>query len=161
MDTTVILDTLRNYYANDSTMRNYLGVTTVNDALRRMVYGYAIYLRKKNAGWLFPGMVFKFNDEEDKQALASNEVFLTIICVDSFQHDSPIGTIRMKDRIKDMTADKDINNHDTINAQGQKLGYDPKIRGIFWVSGQTYEDREQGSEQLHKISCLFKMIVGD
>jgi len=163
MNTSQVIETLRNYLANQSDIQHWLGVSTAANALKQILYKDCQYV-SVDGNYKFPVIALKFDDDADTLLAASNNVVLELGIVHTVKGANPMHTcLRLKDHIKDALINKNNNDRkqDDINAQGQSLGFDPKIRGLFWVSAITYDDKEQGSERLHRIGCMVRLVVGD
>ena len=162
MDTINLITTLRNFYANDATLRTYLNANSVANALLQLPYQDGI-IAQRNTFQKYPVVTFKIDDEEDLlRGSDSNTVFVTNIVINYINND--IGNYnwlelihRIKDRMKILLKD----NHETINSQATALSLSLKVRDSHWVGGLTYSDKVQGTEDLHKIICTTKFVVGD
>ena len=167
MDSIAVIAALRYYWSNDSTLQTLLGVSTQAEALKRIVMKDAQYVNMKSDTadqYPLPAITLKLDDEEETVGVPSNEEYIEAIIYNSTYNANCIyDNIRIKDRLKTITAEKKSGDdfHSNINAQGQALALDPKVRGVFWVSASTYDDKEQGTQRLHRIICVLRMIVGD
>ena len=168
MDSVALLSAVRYYLSTDATLRNsnHLNASTEAAARNKILIkdGTTVSI---DGSYSFPIICLKLNDGE-AVALPTNEEFLELMIINTTkgsavnQYPLTICT-RIKDRLKYLMANKcsSDDKHVSINVQGQLLGTNPKVRGMFWVSALTYDDKEQGSERLHRINCVVQMIVGD
>lgn len=158
MDSINFTKTLRYYFANDSTLRGYLGASSVNEALRVLIYSDSTFSQKKDF-FSYPMISFRIDEEESTlRGSDSNTIPVNIIVHNPAKNDNCIIiNNRIKDRMKILIRD----NHEAINAQAVSLGLTLKVRDANWVGAVTYEEKELGTERLHKIICTCNFIVGD
>ena len=159
MDTINLIKTLRYYIANDATIRSYLGTNlTVNNSLKQIIYQDGIFAQKDDR-FSYPIITLKLDESEPTiRGCDTNTAFVTIIIHNPIKHLDPITkNIRLKDRLGLLFRD----NNTAINNQATSLGINLKVRDSAWVSAETFDDKSQGTERLHKIICLTKFIVGD
>ena len=163
MNSSQIIGTFRYFWASDATLQSYLEATSRDEALKQILAKDASYMSLKD-GYKYPGLAVRLIDDYDDARIPSNNEFLEVMLINDVKKSNSLLTIyNIKDRIKEMTIDR-INGHaklDNLNAQGQSLGFDTKIRGVFWVSASPYDEKEQGSERLQRLTCLMRLIVGD
>lgn len=163
MDSVAVIKSIRSYLSTDATLRGYFGVASADEAMKRLVMKDGQYAQVTDF-YGFPAVAFKLDDDASEAYVPTNDLLLSLHIVNKLANSNCMLTcIQIKDRVKQLLCNKSNsdNKHEAINAQGRSLGLDVKIRGIFWVSGLTYDDIEQGSERLHRINCLIKLIVGD
>jgi hypothetical protein len=163
MNTVNLIKALRYTIANDATVMGYLGKSTAADALTRLGIKHGFYMQK-DGQYTLPAIAILVNDDEDREFIPVSELFVKFTIVNKFENpDAMMKCIQMKDRLKDLLCNKknDDTKHESINTQASTLGFTLKVRDSRWVSGITYDDQEQGSQRLHKIDCVIKMVVGD
>lgn len=158
MDSVQFIKTLRYLFANDATLRGYLGASTVNEALQVLIYSDGVFSQISDF-FRYPMVSFRLDDEESTlRGSDSNSPLLNITVHNPSARNSCITTNnRIKDRVKLLIRD----NNEAINNQAASLGLILKVRDANWVGAVTYEDKELGSERLHKIICTCNFIVGD
>jgi len=163
MDTIAVIKTLRYLLANNSDIRSYLGTSTVDAALLQIPYQDGIVAQRVNFQ-SYPVIAMKIDDDDEDvlRGSDSNTIFVTMVVINYINNN--VGSFnwlevlhRIKDKMKLLIKD----NHETINSQGTALSLNLKIRDAHWVGGVTYDDKTQGTEDLHKIICTTKFIVGD
>ena len=158
MDSEDFIQTLRNLLANDATLRTLMGVTTVSNALRAIVYSDAIFSQKVDF-FAYPMIAVRLDEDESTlRGSDSNTPSVTIIIHNPAKNDGCVITLnKIKDRLKLLMKDK----HEAFNSQAVLLGHTLKVRDCTWVGATTYDDKTLGSERLHKIICTCNFIVGD
>ena len=163
MNTIDLFESVRNYIADDADMRSLLNQTTKANTLKVILFRDGEYISIKDR-YQYPAIAIAMADDDTPEAIASNNVFLHLMPVNTVANANCMKVNYMiKDRLRELLDNKtnDDTKHVAINAQALALGLSLKVRGVFWVSASPYEDKEQGSERLHKISCFIKMVVGD
>lgn len=164
MNSVNLIKTFRYVISDDSSMRTLFEESTQTEMLKRMLFKDAIYASSNENGtqWFeYPHMTFKIEDDEPIiRGCDDNNVFLEITIVNRFgKNYSATSILNIKDRLKELLEDK----HEVLNAKA--LTFSPpiilKVRDIAWVSAIMYDDKEQGTERLHKCICNLKLIVGD
>jgi hypothetical protein len=160
MDTVNLIKSLRYLIANDSTLQ---GATCFNkstsaEMLKVLIYSDGIFASKADFH-SYPMLSIRLDDDEDHlRGSDSNTVPITMtIHTPTVQDGAIIRNNRIKDRLKLLLRD----NHEEINSQATALSINLKVRDCQWVGAVTYEDKELGSERLHKIICNVKLILGD
>ena len=162
MDSIGLIKTLRYLFANDSTIKSYLGVSTLANALIQIPYQDGILAKRIN-GEKYPVIALKLDDDESTlRGSDSNTAFVTMVVINYINNS--VGSInwlevihKLKDKMKLLIRD----NHESINTQAIALSLNLKVRDSLWVGGVTYDDKTQGTEDLHKIICTTKFIIGD
>lgn len=164
MNSVNIIKALRYTIADDSIIRSLFEVSTRAAALKRVLYKDSVYTSSNAGGvkrYVYPQLGFKFNDDNPQiRGADDNSVMLEITIVNKFKNSSAsLVNLQIKDRLKEMLED----GHQTVNAKALTLSPSivTKVRDISWVSGVAYDDKEQGSERLHKLICNLKLVVGD
>ena len=161
MDSLNTIKSIRHLLANDSSIRSILGSTSKQDTLdTRLFYKDSVYAAKID-GYDFPHIAMKLDSDPDSiRGADDNCLYLEIDIVSSVQiSGASLKNLQIRDSIKKLLNNK----HLAVNSTA--LTFSPavvlKVRDISWVSGITYDDKEQGSERRHKMICLFKLVVGD
>lgn len=164
MNTPLLIRTLREYLASDSGMMTLLSVSTAADAKNyRLVAKDAKYTSHNESGnkWSYPLITFKvYDDEPMVRGADDNSVFLELVVENKFSNTNALMVnMQIKDKLKLLLEDKhsEVNAVATTFSPPQTL----KVRDIAWVSAVVYDDKEQGTERLHKYTCLMKLVVGD
>ena len=164
MDTVDLIQSIRDYLSADSDLRSHFtGATTKALMLRRVLYKDAQYVSIKNH-FDYPFITLMLDETDEETFVPSNKLMLKVSLNNSWKNAACAETnVRIKDRIKELMANKCNTDakHEEINDQATALGLDIKVRELTWVSAVTYDDKEQGSERLHKIICIIQMTVGD
>lgn len=162
MDTFNIIRTLRHYLANDSTLRSLMGSGDADTIRARIVYQDGIFVQKQDF-YAYPMISLKLMEDEDSLRGSDSNTVSVMVTVHNPVNNEVNGenaitaNNRIKDRLKLLIRDK----HEPINNQGSLLGLTLKVRDASWVGAFPYDDKELGSERLHKIICTCNFIVGD
>ena len=158
MNTPNLLKTLRYYIGADSSIQTLLGEATAQDTRKHLVMMDAVYV-SKDSGYSYPRIGLLVDDDAPRmRGCDDNTVDLFLDIANKYANaDCALVNLKLKDRLKDLIDEK----HADINDQAVTLSLSLKLRGIFWVSGVTYNDKTQGSERLHRYNCQFVLTVGD
>jgi hypothetical protein len=156
---------VRNYIANDASFRTVANMASAVAALKRILCKDTSTISVTDF-YTYPGISLKLDDEYTREAIPSNNQLLQLMIVNSVKNSDALMTIhRMKDRLRDLFDDRsnkpEHKRHTFLTAQASTLGYDVKFRGTYWVNAWTYDDIEQGSERLHRIICLVRLVIGE
>jgi hypothetical protein len=165
MNTNAVIRTLRNYWSNDADILLYMKVANRAAALKQIIMKDTFYMSKSEAaGYSFPMVLIKFNEDPAHRTVPSNNVLLEVMLVATTGiSDSLLNLVNLKDRLRELmhNYDNSSNKHIDINNQAAALGLNIKVRDVSWVRAWTYDDVEQGSERLHRIMCLMNLVVGE
>lgn len=160
MNSVTFIKVLRYLIANDATMRNLFGASSVADCVNKRLFYKDATFADKEPQFVYPAITLKLDEDESSlRGSDTNTIFLEITIANDFKTDQYPHTanIRLKDRLKELLED----NHEAINAQAISLSEVLHCRDIAWVSAITYDDKTQGTQRLSRIICTIKAIVGD
>jgi hypothetical protein len=164
MNSVHLLKGLRYYLAANTALRTLLGTTTNDSTLARLLYKDSLYASSNEGGtqnYPYPHITFKLNDDDPKLRFSDdNSVYLELTIENLFSNSSAsMVNLQIKDCLKELLED----SHSAINAKALTLTppLTLKVRDIAWVSARTYDEKEQGTERVHKYICIMKLVVGD
>lgn len=161
MDSINLIKALRYTVANDSDMRTLFGEDTAQAMLDSRLFLKDSFYVSKEGGQDFPALTFKISDDDPLvRGCDDNQVILELTVYNKWGNTgSATLNMRAKDRLKLLLEDE----HEIINSVA--LTFAPpvtlKVRDVAWVSASSYDDKEQGSERMHKNICFLKLTVGD
>ena len=142
-------------------MRSLFGETTAANMRNKRIFLKDTFYVSIKGNQNFPAITIKTNDDNPNiRGADDNSIYLEICVFNKWGNPNAMTlNLRAKDRLKLLFED----NHETINYMA--LTFAPpvilKVRDVAWVSATSYDDKEQGSERMHKNICLLKLTVGD
>ena len=162
MDSVDYVTTLRYYMASDSKLQAIFGLTE-EELLGRMYFQDTGFTNAQASGSQtvkYPCISILEEEESPPNGIPTSSVTLYIIVHNSIRNDNVVEVLlKIKDRLRLLFRDK----HEDINSKSRSLNppLNLKVRNSQWVSGVHYQDKELGTERLHKIINTLQMIVGD
>lgn len=161
MDTINLYKAVRYVIANDDTMRTLFSEVDAAGMIGKRLFAKDSFYVSKDGNQSFPAITIKTSDDEPMlRGCDDNQVLLELTVYNKWGNEDALTlNLRAKDRLKLLLED----GHEIINSVA--LTFAPpvtlRVRDVAWVSAASYDDKEQGSERLHKNICFLKLTVGD
>jgi len=162
MDSVNLIRAVRTVVANDSIIRTALGSNSAATALSTQLFHKdGLYSRKSTQEYVYPHIAFKLDSDSPAIKGADDNAVMLFADIVNMPNKADFisNCYKCMDRLKTLLVDKPnvLNNIALTFSPAVVL----KVRDVSWVSGTTYDDKEQGSERKHRIICMLKMVVGD
>ena len=162
MDSFNLIKAVRTVLANDAAIRTALGSVSVATALNTQLFHKdGLYSRKSTQEYVYPHIAFKLDTDSPAIRGADDNAVMLFADIVNMPNKADFisNCYKCMDRLKTLLVDKPnvLNNIALTFSPAVVL----RVRDVSWVSGTTYDDKEQGSERKHRIICMLKMVVGD
>ena len=162
MDSVNLIRAVRTVVANDLIIRTALGSNSAATALSTQLFHKdGLYSRKSTQEYVYPHIAFKLDSDSPAIKGADDNAVMLFADIVNMPNKADFisNCYKCMDRLKTLLVDKPnvLNNIALTFSPPVVL----KVRDVSWVSGTTYDDKEQGSERKHRIICMLKMVVGD
>lgn len=162
MDSSNLIKAVRTVLANDAVIRTALGSGSATTALNTQLFHKdGLYSRKSTQEYVYPHIAFKLDTDSPAIRGADDNAVMLFADIVNMPNKADFisNCYKCMDRLKTLLVDKPnvLNNIALTFSPAVVL----RVRDVSWVSGTTYDDKEQGSERKHRIICMLKMVVGD